>query len=84
MDFGQASNFVLNVMRGEDQAWHVVAQDIHQPLASFDNPHSACAWAIAHAKPKCGSVVMEKIPVAWMAEGDSRYALARDPSRSRI
>jgi hypothetical protein len=84
MDFDQESHFVLNVMLGEDKAWHVVMQDVHQPLASFDNPHSACAWAIAHAKPKCGRVVMEKIPVAWVEGADSRYAPAREYSRSRI
>jgi hypothetical protein len=81
MDFDQESNLVLKVMLGEDKEWHVIVQDFHKPLASFDNPHSACAWAIARAKPKRGRVIVETIPVEWIDGGDSRFTPARDYPR---
>jgi hypothetical protein len=77
MDLEQENDLVLNVLLGQNKEWHVIAQDFRQPLASFDNPHSACAWAIARAKPKRGRVIVEKIPVAWTDSGDSRFKSAR-------
>lgn len=76
MEFKQENNFVLSVLLGKDKQWHVIAQDFRQPLASFDNPQSACGWAIARAKPKRGSVMVEEIPVAWTDSSDSRFKSA--------
>lgn len=62
MNFKQVSSPVLSVLRGPNQQWHVSAQDnLRQPLATFDNPQAACAWAIAHAQPKRGRVLVEEL-----------------------
>jgi hypothetical protein len=67
MDLEQESNLVLNVLRGQDDRWHVIAEDLQQPLASFDTPHDACAWAIAQAKGKRGKVFVGSTPVDYSA-----------------
>jgi hypothetical protein len=68
MDFGQESDLVLNVSRGQDSRWHVIVDDFHQPLASFDSPHDACAWAIARAIGKRGKVFVGDTLVDYSAE----------------
>jgi hypothetical protein len=60
MDLDQESNLDLRILRGQNNQWHVTAQDLRQPLASFASPHEACAWAIARAKPKQCRVFVEK------------------------
>lgn len=60
MNFDQKSNLDFRVLRGKNNQWHVTAQDFRQPLASFDTPHEACAWAIARAKAKRGRVFVEE------------------------
>jgi hypothetical protein len=59
MDFDRESNVDFRVLRGQNNQWHVTEQDLRQPVASFDSPHEACAWAIARAKPKRGRVFVE-------------------------
>ena len=54
---------VLNVVKGMDHRWYVLINELDAPIAFFDTPHEACAWAIAHAKPKRGRVFLEKTPV---------------------
>jgi len=39
-------NVVLSVVRSSQQEWHVMAEDVSEPLASFADPQAACAWAI--------------------------------------
>lgn len=64
MDLDQDSNLDFRVLRGQNNQWHVTAQDfrqlLRQPLASFDSPHDAIAWAIARAKPKRCRVFVEE------------------------
>lgn len=60
MDLDQESNLDFKVLRGQNNQWHVTAQDLRQPLASFDSPHDACAWAIARAKPRRCRVFVEE------------------------
>jgi hypothetical protein len=61
MDFYHESNVVLSVSLTKNKQWHVTWKDSKQPLASFDNPQAACAWAIAQAKPKGGRVLVEEM-----------------------
>ncbi len=60
MDFNQESDFDLRVLRGQNDLWQVIAQDSPHALKSFDDPHEACAWAIALAKSKRGRVFVEE------------------------
>jgi len=60
MDLDQQNNPDFRVLRGQNNQWHVTAQDYRQPLASFDSLHAACAWAIARAKPKRRRVFVEE------------------------
>jgi hypothetical protein len=59
----QESDGVLNVTPGQDEQWHVTSENSSQPLASFDDPKSACAWAIQRAKPNQGRVLFDEIPI---------------------
>lgn len=65
MDFNQESNLILRVLRGDDNRWHVIGDDFRQPLATFEGPHDACAWAITRAKSKRGNIFVENIPVDY-------------------
>lgn len=67
MDVNQDSNSVLTVLRGHNDRWHVVADDLRQPLATFERPHDACAWAIARAKSRRARIFVENIPVDYSA-----------------
>jgi hypothetical protein len=67
MDPDQESNPVLTVLRGQNDRWHVVLDDYRRPLATFDGPHDACAWAIARAKDKRARIFVENIPVDYSA-----------------
>lgn len=67
MDVNQDSNLVLTVIRGHNDRWHVVVDDLRQPLATFERPHDACAWAIARAKRKRARIFVENIPVDYSA-----------------
>ena len=67
MDVNQDSNLVLTVLRGHNDRWHVVVDDLRQPLATFERPHDACAWAIARAKSKRARIFVENIPVDYSA-----------------
>jgi hypothetical protein len=67
MDFNQESNLVLRVLRGHNNRWHVIVDDFRQPLATFEGPHDACAWAIARAKSTRGKVFVENISVDYSA-----------------
>ncbi len=67
MDFNQNGNLVLTVLRGHNDRWHVVVDDLRQPLATFERPHDACAWAIARAKSKRARIFVENIPVDYSA-----------------
>ena len=58
MDFHYNTDFILSVVRMQDQKWDVRSQG--QTLATFDNPQSACAWAIAYVKPNLGRVLIEE------------------------
>jgi hypothetical protein len=60
MDF-DSKDLVLSVAPGQNNQWHVTALDSTDPLASFDDPQTACAWAVALAKPKQGRVVVEEL-----------------------
>ena len=57
------NDVVLSVELGQDKLWHVTTQEIPQPLASFDSPQSACAWALWRVKPKRGKVFIGEIPI---------------------
>jgi hypothetical protein len=61
MDDHLDRNLILSVSPGENSQWHVKAQDLAQPLASFGSPHAACDWAIAYAKPQGGKVLIEEL-----------------------
>jgi hypothetical protein len=61
MDFYHEINVVLSESPGKDKQWQVTAEDFKQPLASFDNPQAACAWAIAQAKFQGGKVLIEEL-----------------------
>ncbi len=65
MDLNQESTLVLRVLRGHNNRWHVIVDDFRQPLATFEGPHDACAWAIARAKDECGKIFVENIPVDY-------------------
>ena len=67
MDVNQDSNLVLTVLRGHNDRWHVVVDDLRQPLATFERPHDACAWAIARAKSKRARIFVENIPIDYSA-----------------
>lgn len=67
MDSNQDSNLVLTVLRGHNDRWHVVVDDLRQPLATFERAHDACAWAIARAKSKRARIFVENIPVDYSA-----------------
>ena len=67
MDLNQESNPVLTVLRGHNDRWHVVVDNFRQPLATFERPHDACAWAIARAKSKRARIFVENIPVDYSA-----------------
>lgn len=67
MDFDQESSLVLSVLPGQNNRWHVIADDFHQPLASFDDPHDACTWAIGLAKHTRGKVFVGNTPVDYSA-----------------
>ena len=54
------NNPVLSVSRGQNAQWHVIAQGLDHPLASFEDAQEACAWAIAVAKAKQGKVLVEE------------------------
>jgi hypothetical protein len=71
------NDVVLSVLLGENQQWHVTTQNFSGPLASFDDPRSACEWAIQRAKPTRGKVLVEEIPVAWDTKSGSRLNCAR-------
>lgn len=77
MDFDQESDLILSVSRGQNEQWRVTANDFGQPLATFDDPQAACAWAIARAKPRRGRVFFEAIPVTWTDSGDSLFKSVR-------
>ncbi len=59
MDIYHEINVVMSVSPGKDKQWQVITEDIEQPLASFDSPQAACAWAIAQAKLLGGKVLIE-------------------------
>ncbi len=63
----QQNNLVLKVLRAHDNRWLVIADDPRQPLATFEGPRDACAWAIARAKSKRGRIFVEHIPVDYSA-----------------
>jgi hypothetical protein len=67
MDFHLNSNFVLSVSPGKDYQWQVTAEDFKKPLASFDSPQAACAWAIAQAKLQGGKVLIEELETSASA-----------------
>ncbi len=77
MDSNEQSNLDFRVLRGQDNQWHVTADDFHQPLASFDSPHDACAWAIARAKPKQCRVFVEETFVDYSRSTNAFYTPAR-------
>jgi len=54
-------NVVLSVVRSSQQEWHVMAEDVSEPLASFADPQAACAWAVERAAPLNGRVLVEEI-----------------------
>jgi hypothetical protein len=64
---------VLNVIVGHDAQWHVTSEHSLQPLASFDDPQSACAWAIQRVKPVQGRVAVDGIPIAIRFEPDGQF-----------
>ena len=81
MDLDQESNLDFRVLRGQNNQWHVTAQDLRQPLASFDSPHEARAWAIARAKPKQCRVFVEETFVdysSFKAGSQDRSVTGRD------
>ena len=65
MNLEQQSDLVLSVFRGQNDRWHVIVDEFQRPLASFDCPHDACAWAIARAKDARGKVFVENTPVDY-------------------
>ena len=67
MDIYHEINVVLSVSPGKDQQWQVTAEDLKQPLASFDSPQAACAWAIAQAKRQGGKVLIEELEASASA-----------------
>ena len=67
------NNLVLSVWLGQNKQWHVSARDFSLPLASFDNPQVACAWAIAVARAKHAKVLIEEPRVS--SSGLSRSAM---------
>jgi len=72
MDFHLNSDLVLSVSPGKDYQWQVTAEDLKQPLASFDSPQAACDWAIAQAKLQGGKVLIEELEAsasAFLHEG---------------
>jgi hypothetical protein len=79
MEFDQESDLDFRVLRGQNNQWHVTAQDFRQPLASFDSPHEACAWAIARAIPKQGRVFVEETFVDYSKPDNRR----RPPTQHR-
>ena len=79
MKFDQESNLDFRVSRGQNNQWHVTAHDLRQPLASFDSPHEACAWAIERARPKQGRVFVEETFVDYAAPESRR----RSPTQRR-
>jgi len=73
MDLDQESNLDFRILRGQNNQWQVTAQNFRQPLASFDSPHDACAWAIARAKPNRCRVFVEETFVDYSSfTADSR------------
>ena len=74
-------NADLSVLHGQDEQWHVTSQDISKPLASFDNPQAACAWAIERAKPMRSRIFVEEILLDWEFAGVLRPALLTAPPR---
>ena len=74
MDFDPKGNLILSVSLGQNKQWYVSAQDLSHPLASFDNPQAACAWAIAVAKPKRGKVLVEELTSPPASPHDFRNA----------
>ena len=71
MDFSADGDFVLSVSLGQSNQWHVSARDVSHPLASFDEPQAACAWAIAVARPKRGKVLVEELAASSPATSHS-------------
>ncbi len=75
MNFVLKPNTVLSVARDhEQQQWHVMAQDITTPLASFNDPQAACAWAIARARSVQGRVVVEEMTTPSTPRFDANAA----------
>ncbi|MEO7725675.1 MAG: hypothetical protein ABIS45_00295 [Burkholderiales bacterium] len=54
---------VFSVACDKNEQWHVTTQEFAKPLASFNDPRAACAWAIRRAKPVHGQVLIGEIPV---------------------
>ena len=80
MNFVLKPNTVLSVVRGHDpQQWHVTAQDMANPLASFNDPQAACAWAIARARSVQGRVLVEEMttpsPPQFDANAGFKYSI---------
>ena len=67
MDFKTEGNLVLSVSLGQNKQWEVSSQESSRPLASFDKPQGACAWAIAFAKPRRGQVLVEQVAASSAA-----------------
>ena len=61
---------VLSVLDGQNEQWHVTAQEASKPLASFDNPLAACAWAIERAKPMGSRIFDNEVLLDWERAGD--------------
>jgi hypothetical protein len=73
----QDRDTVLSVLRGQNEQWHVTTPKASKPLASFNNPQAACAWAIDRSKPMGSKIFVDEILLAWERAGDLR------PSKTR-
>jgi hypothetical protein len=76
-------NVVLSVVRSNQQEWHVMAEDISEPLASFTDPQAACAWAVERATPLNGRVLVEEITAPGAAANrEVKYSIPVSSSDS--
>lgn len=76
-------NVVLSVVRSNQQEWHVMAEDVSEPLASFADPQAACAWAVERATPLNGRVLVEEITAAGAAANpEFKYSIPVSASES--
>ncbi len=83
MDLAPEGGLDFRVLRGQNNQWHVIAQDYRQPLASFDSPHAACEWAIARAKPQRGRVFVEETFVDYSSFTADPKNCRRPPTQHR-